>query len=102
MLQIFLPMAKGDLLITARKSSFLSFWSDHPQNVIDGMFIFPNLQAAKFPKDTATAETIRGKMESQTELILTIEPVAGPRLVCSAQQIIFATNADLTIPKKTE
>jgi hypothetical protein len=86
---------KTDLLITMQKASFLSLWSSHPQNVIDRMFIFPNLEAARLPENSPTKETLRETLAMQDQLILAIEPAAGPRLICSAERVTFSSEADL-------
>jgi hypothetical protein len=92
---LWLPMRNVELLITMHKSSLLSVWSAVPQNVIDRLFVFPNLANAKLPKNSATKDALEKALEKQDEMILTIEPIVGSRLICSAQRVTFSSASDL-------
>jgi hypothetical protein len=91
---LWLPMRDAELLITMQESSLLSLWSDFPQNVIDRLFVFPNLAHARLPEHNAIIDALKKTPEKQDQMILTIEPIAGPRLICAAQRVTFSSASD--------
>jgi hypothetical protein len=94
-LRVFLPMRKADLLIRMENASFLSLWSSHPQNVIDRIFMFPNLEVTRLPEKSPTKDTLKETLITPNQVILTIEPVAGPYLICSGDRVTFLAETDL-------
>lgn len=88
---LYLPMASVHVCFEMVSVSFLSFWSDHPQNVIDKVSIFPQLSAARLPDCARVELLLRDKLDAARGPVLTIEPIAGPSLICCAASIGLST-----------
>jgi hypothetical protein len=82
-LLIWLSWNNQMLRIMLKRPAFFAAETDHMQNVIDKIFIYPDRESAK------SIQKIASVPRSETEKILKIEPISGIDLLCVAEDITF-------------
>lgn len=63
---------------------FLFFHTDHPQNVIDKVFVYDSWESVRLPPE-ADANTLKKEFGSDDGYLVVIESIAGGPLVCGAR-----------------
>jgi hypothetical protein len=76
---------------------FLFIHTDHPQNVIENIFIYEKWEDVRFPPEVNTS-VLRKEFGSQGRYIVVVESIAGGPLVCGARD--FSIN--LTSPSDAQ
>jgi len=66
---------------------FLSFQTDHPQNVINGVFIYTTWDSARFPSGMDPDEHAKRQFAAAGQYVIVTEPLTGGPLVCAARDL---------------
>jgi hypothetical protein len=82
-LAIWLPWNDRILCIKLTRPLFFSAETDHMQNVIDSIFVYPNRDAA------GALPAIQSLPQGSEQKILKINPISGIELICVAEDISF-------------
>lgn len=92
-------LSVGNIVITVECCGvrWLAFQSNHMQNVVESMHVYPDLRSASFPKGFELPEYVASeylhvsdhKMLPLAAKVLVVEPVTGGDLVCVCGSIKF-------------
>ncbi len=86
-LQIVQPFDGTQIELLLGGFVFLFFHTDHPQNVIERIFVYSSWESARFPSEIKPDDDLEKKFTLWGKYIVVIESIAGGPLVCGARDL---------------
>jgi hypothetical protein len=86
-LKIYVPHDGITFSIELEKVSSFSLNTDHPQNVIDGIRVYPNRESMRLTHKNLVAGLPPTTLQAQEEVIVLVEPITGSDLVCTCKAL---------------
>jgi hypothetical protein len=86
-LKIYAPTEDITFSVELEKVSSFSFNTNHPQNVIEGIRVYPNRESMRLTHKNIIAGLPPTTPQAQEEVVVLIEPIAGPTLVCTCKTL---------------
>ena len=86
-LKIYAPIEGITFSIKLEKVSSFSFHTDHPQNVIEGVRVYPNRESMCLTQNSIIAGLPPATPQALEEVVVLIEPIAGPTLVSTCKSL---------------
>jgi hypothetical protein len=85
--EIYAPAEDITFSLELEKVSSFSFNTDHPQNVIEGIKLFPSRELMRSTQNGIVARLPPTTPRNQGEVVVLIEPIAGSDLACSCERL---------------
>ena len=92
-LRIFAPVEGRMLSIVMTKVDYFSFVTDHSQNVIERVVIYPDLPSMGTQKEHFLERFSLKNVRLGDDKIVFIEPIAGPTLLCFCRDVKICADA---------
>ena len=86
-LGIHAPAEEADLSVELEKVNGFSFSTNHPQNVIEGIKVFSKRASVISIYKNLVAALPLATPQLQDEVIVIVEPVAGPTIACACKTL---------------
>jgi hypothetical protein len=86
-LKIYTPPEGITFSVELEKVTSFSLNTNHPQNVIDGIRVYPNRESMRLTHKNLVAGLPPTTPQAQEEVVVLVEPITGPNLVCTCKTL---------------
>jgi hypothetical protein len=86
-LKIYAPVEGITFAVELERVSSLSFSTNHPQNVMEGIRVYPSRESIPLAHKNLVAALPPTAPQAQDEVVVLIEPIAGPTLACTCKTL---------------